>query len=357
MTQYYKTVNINTASPETSDTSILIIYTGGTIGMDYDYETGSLIPFDFEKIMEKVPELKRFNFELTVLSFEHLIDSSDIKTRHWLNLAKIIEDFYDEYDGFVILHGTDTMAYSASALSFLTENLGKPIIFTGAQLPIGASRTDARENLISALEIASTQEEDGRPLVPEVCIYFDHYLLRGNRSKKVQSMNFTAFESHNLPPLAVAGIHIDFNHGLLRPDPEEPVHIYRELNENVIILKLFPGINQAYLESILSIPNLKGVVMETYGSGNAPTAPWFLNCLKRALDKGIYIYNVSQCSGGHVLQGRYATSKHLSDIGVISGGDITSEAAITKMMFVLANEKREEKIRCLLTNSIRGEIS
>ena len=354
MKRYYKTVNINSAIPGEQG-SVLVIYTGGTIGMDYDKATGSLIPFDFEKIMEKVPELKRFDFRLTVLSFNHLLDSSDISIKHWLELSRIIHDFYDDYDGFVILHGTDTMAYSASALSFLLENLGKPVIFTGAQLPIGASRTDARDNLVTALEIALAKNQ-GAALTPEVCIYFDHLLLRGNRAKKVQNFNFTAFESANYPALAVAGIHIDYNLSLINPPTAEPLKIHHKMDDRVGIVKLFPGITEAMLRPIFNTENLKGIILETFGSGNAPTASWFLNMVKKSIDNGVHILNVSQCNGGSVSQGKYITSKYLDDLGVLSAGDMTFEAAVTKMMFVLGKGLPYDVIKEQLIHPLSGEL-
>ncbi|MDW7694148.1 asparaginase [Flammeovirgaceae bacterium SG7u.111] len=356
MNRYYKTVNINTALGRKSLGSVLVIYTGGTIGMDHDPSSGSLIPFDFERIIEQVPELKRFQFELTVLSFQELIDSSDVNLDHWLELSRIIDDFYDEYDGFVVLHGTDTMAYTASAISFMTKNLSKPIIFTGAQLPIGASRTDARDNLIAALEIASTQR-DGKALIPEVCIYFDNLLLRGNRSKKAQNFNFTAFESANYQPLAVAGIHIDYNLSAVRKTNDKPFSTLTKLDPNVLILKIFPGISQSYVKHVLQTPDLRGIVLETYGSGNAPTDKWFLDLVSDAISRDIIIYNVSQCDGGSVTQGKYITSKYLGDTGVIGGSDITSEAAVTKLMVLLGNYSDLGKVKKLLAKSLCGEIT
>ena len=356
MTRYYKTVNINTAIQKGLRGSVLVIYTGGTIGMDYDDETGSLIPFDFEKVIEKVPELKRFEFQLTVLSFSKLIDSSDINISHWLELSRIIYDFYDDYDGFIILHGTDTMAYSASALSFLLQNLSKPVIFTGAQLPIGASRTDARDNLVTALEIASAKHE-GKALIPEVCIYFDHLLLRGNRAKKVQNFNFTAFESANYPALAVAGIHIEYNLALIHEQAVESLKIFNKMDDNVAVLKIFPGITYNMMKPLLDHAGLKGVILETFGSGNAPTSSWFLNLIAETIEKGIHVLNVSQCSGGSVAQGKYITSKYLEDLGVIGAGDMTFEAAMTKMMFVLGTTKDRDVIKDLLVNPLVGERS
>jgi len=336
-------------------TSVLIIYTGGTMGMSYDKSDGRLIPFDFTKILDKLPELYRFELELTILSFEKPLDSSNIKPDHWITLAKIIAQNYNTYDGFIVLHGTDTMAYSASALSFLLDNLDKPVIFTGAQLPIGEVRTDARENFITALEIVSTRK-GRRPLVAEVCIYFNNFLLRGNRAKKVQSSHFDAFVSENYPHLAEAGVTIDYNTAFInKPDSEKRLKAYDKVDTNVCIIKLFPGINSAYLNAVLTTPGLKGVVLETYGSGNAPTEDWFIKELEAAIKRGIVILNVSQCIGGTVDQSKYQTSKSLSQIGVLSGGDITTEAAVTKLMFVLANYHRN--IPKLLTESLRGEMS
>lgn len=355
----YDIVNITTTNSELADTSILIIYTGGTIGMDQDRENGSLIPFDFQQIIEKVPELNRFAYRLGVLSLEPLIDSSEVKAEHWSTLANIIEDNYQEFDGFVILHGTDTMAYSASALSFMLDGLKKPVVFTGAQLPIGKPRTDARENLISALEIAATRDENNDMLIQEVCICFDNTLLRGNRSKKVQNFNFTAFKSYNYPALAQAGIDIEYYRQVLWRDKSNELQVkaFTEMDENVVIIKLFPGMNHYYLDAILNIPKLKGVVLETYGAGNAPTEPWLTGALETAINKGVIIVNISQCTGGYVLQGRYATSKHLENIGVIGGVDMTTETAVTKLMYLLGRYKDSSKIKELMVKSLRGELS
>ncbi|MFL5728941.1 MAG: asparaginase [Cytophagaceae bacterium] len=350
----YDIIKLKTASKNRGLSSILVIYTGGTMGMAYDADQQTLVPFDFKEILDKLPELHRFELEITIISFEHPMDSSNMRPSHWIDLAKIIHTNYDTYDGFIVLHGTDTMAYTASALSFLLENLNKPVVFTGAQLPIGVVRTDARENFITALEIASAKK-DGMAMVGEVCIYFNNFLLRGNRSKKVQSSHFDAFLSENYPYLAEAGVTMEYNQfALFRHAGLPPLKVYDKLETNVCIIKLFPGIDENYLRQVFTIPGLKGVVLETYGSGNGPTDDWFINSLKEAIDKGIVIYNVSQCIGGAVNPSQYLTSKRLNEIGVLSGGNITSEAAITKLMFVLAN--RKDNTARALTESLRGEM-
>lgn len=334
--------------------STLLIYTGGTIGMCWDVQQKCLIPFDFEQFVEHVPELSYMGTNITVFAFEELLDSANITPEHWIGIAEIIEEHYEQYDGFLILHGTDTMAYSASALSFLMENLAKPIIFTGAQLPIGVTRNDAKENLLTALEILVEQSQEKN--INEVCIYFHDVLLRGNRAKKVQSSYFDAFESDNYPLLAKAGISIDYHKNVLMNKPTLPFICHKKMDANVAILKLFPGITKEVVESILNIVNLKAIVLETFGAGNTMTSNWFLQTIEKALEKGIIIYNVSQCAGGKVLQGHYETSIFLEKKGVINGEDITTEAAITKMMFVLANISKKHQKKYLKIG-IRGELT
>jgi L-asparaginase len=338
--------------------SILIIYTGGTIGMVNDPETGALYPLDFKQVSNYVPELKRFGYQLSALSFDPPIDSSNVEPGTWIRLAEVIEQNYEDFDGFVILHGTDTMAYSASALSFLLENLGKPVIFTGSQLPIGIIRTDGKENLISAIEIAADKKQ-GKPIVPEVCIFFQNKLFRGNRTIKYNAEYFNAFRSDNYPVLAETGIKISYHHsGILKPRSRAQLIVHKTLDTNVAIVKVFPGISENVLASVFNTPGLRGVILETYGSGNAPTSPWFLRMIQRASDKGIIILNVTQCSAGKVDMSLYETGKKLLGSGVISGKDITTESALTKLMFLLGNKPyNDSELRKLLNKSLRGEIN
>jgi L-asparaginase len=352
----YKIVRLNTAARTEIEYAVLIIYTGGTLGMAYD-EKGALVPFNFGKILEKIPNLNNLNISITVISFPEPIDSSNINLQHWVDMAYIIYENYDTYDGFVVLHGTDTMAYSASMLSYMLAGLNKPVIFTGAQLPISAMRSDARENLMTSLEIAISKA-NGKPIVPEVCIFFNHMLLRGNRAKKVQSVHFDAFESENYPPLAESGIVIDYNYASIRPYEEgKKLKYLNRLDNQVMVLKLFPGITKNVIEHCLGIEGLKGIVLETYGSGNSPSEDWFIQTMEQAVDRGLLVFNVSQCNGGRVIQGRYQTSTDLKRVGVLSGGDITTEAAITKMMFVLANETDETEIKRKMMTPLAGEMS
>lgn len=333
--------------------SVLLIYTGGTIGMIENPETGALENFNFDHLLKHVPELKRFNYRISSYQFDPPIDSSDMEPSLWAKIVKIINYNYDYFDGFVILHGTDTMSYTASALSFMLENLAKPVILTGSQLPIGTLRTDGKENLITSIEIAAAKNPDGTPIVPEVCIFFENELMRGNRTTKINAENFNAFRSFNYPSLAHAGIHIKYDaHIIRRPDPTRPMKPHYLFDTNVVMLTLFPGIN-----SVLHVPGLKAVVLKTFGSGNAPQKEWFIRQLKDATERGIIIVNITQCQRGVVEMGRYETGLKLLQAGVISGYDSTPECAVTKLMFLLGHGLNQAEIRYRMNSDLAGEIT
>lgn len=337
-------------------TKILLVYTGGTIGMIKDASSGVLKAFNFNKLQQKVPELKLLSCDIETVSFENPIDSSNMNIEKWTTIATIIESNYDIFDGFVVLHGSDTMSYTASALSFMLENLQKPVILTGSQLPIGDLRTDAKENLITAIQIASLQEI-GKPIIKEVCSYFEYKLYRGNRTTKINAEHFKAFSSPNFPFLVESGVHLKLNKDYFLPTNEgKNLQVHKTFDDNIFIIKMFPGVNKNVLRHLFSIPNIKGIVLETYGAGNAPTDSWFLNIIEKAIASGIYIINVTQCSGGSVSMGDYETSATLQKMGVISGKDITTESAVTKLMFLLGQNILPQNFKSVFETSLRGEM-
>tara|TARA_R110002073_G_scaffold40547_6_gene115414 strand:- start:75741 stop:76775 length:1035 start_codon:yes stop_codon:yes gene_type:complete len=338
---------------------ILLIYTGGTIGMIKDYETKALKAFDFDHLYEKIPELNQLDCNIEAISFKEPIDSSNMNTNYWVAIVEIIETHYAKKDGFVVLTGSDTMSYTSSAVSFMIENLNKPIIFTGSQLPIGDLRTDAKENLITAVQIAaSINQKTGEPNIKEVGLYFEYKLYRANRTTKINAEQFEAFTSPNFPPLAESGVHLKFNENITYQNRSpKSLKIRKKLEANIVILKLFPGITEGVVKSILNISNIKGVILESYGSGNAPTEKWFIKLLKETLKRGVYIVDVTQCVGGSVILGQYETSVQLEKIGLISGKDITTESAIAKLMYLLGEKIPQQKFKNIYETSLRGEIS
>ncbi len=339
--------------------SVLIIVTGGTISMVQDPKTGALRPANVEVFKRYLAELDTEEISVNIVAFDPLVDSSDVNPTNWTEMATLIYEHYNEYDGFVVLHGTDTMAYSASALSFMLENLSKPVIFTGSQIPMGVLRTDAKGNLLTAIEIAAAQDEEGYAVVPEVCICFEDKLFRGNRTTKKNAEHFGAFNSYNYPALARAGVHIRYEPHLIHyGDLSKPLRLRTKIDQNVAILKLFPGISEQTVKAILNIPNLRAVVLETYGAGNAPTVAWLREALHEAVERGIIIVNKTQCSTGFVEMGQYETSLNLMSAGVLSGYDITTEALLAKMMYLLGeNGANTEEVKRLLSQDLCGEMT
>lgn len=339
--------------------AVLLIYTGGTIGMKEDPVDGALRPFDFDSLLDEVPELRKFALRIDHYTFSPLIDSSNVEPSMWQAIAGIIKERYNDYDGFVILHGTDTMAYSASAMSFMFDHLDKPVIFTGSQLPIGRPRTDGKENLISAVEIAAARDSRGGSMVPEVCICFNSHLYRGNRSTKVNATGFDAFSSPNYPPLATAGISIKYNNGFIHYPASHgrSLGIHDVLDTRVSILKIHPGITEQAVRDILLGPGTRAVILETYGSGNAISKPWFLEIVREAVTRGKILLNVTQCLSGDVDMDLYATGRSLKEAGVVSGHDITTESALGKLFYLMGNYADNERVKQLLGRNLKGEIS
>lgn len=335
--------------------NILLIYTGGTIGMIKDSETGSLHNFNFDELLEYIPELNLLECNISTHSFKKPIDSSNMNPSHWVKIATTIEETYDNYDGFVILHGSDTMSYTASAISFMLENLSKPVIFTGSQLPIGDLRTDAKENLITSIQIASLCNK-GEPVITEVGLYFEYKLYRANRTTKINAEHFEAFDSLNYPPLIVSGVNLTVNHQALLKPKSGKLTVYKKLESNIILVKMFPGINETTINYLFSYPKIKGLVLETYGSGNLTNEKWFVEAIRKLVKKGIPIINVTQCSGGSVNMGIYSTNNQYKEIGIISGKDITTEAALSKLMFLLGQNISVKSLKTKFETSLRGEM-
>lgn len=338
--------------------SVLIIYTGGTIGMMENPLTGSLQSVDFKHLADHVPEMMYMHDKVDTLTMNPPIDSSDMDPHHWAEIALLIEKNYEKYDGFVVLHGTDTMAYTASALSFMLENLSKPVVITGSQIPIGQIRTDGRENLLTSVEIAAAKNDKGEPMVPEVCIYFESQLLRGNRTTKINSEGFNAFRSYNFPALAEVGINIKYEEQYIhRPPKDTTLHVNTEMDTNVIILTLFPGIREEYVRAITNMKHLRCVILKTYGSGNAPQKPWLVQLLREMIEQEILIVNITQCPKGSVEMQRYETGLQLMQVGVLNGYDSTNEAMVTKVMHLLGKNLPYEELREKVITNLAGEIT
>lgn len=336
--------------------NILLIYTGGTIGMIKDFETGALRNFNFDELLNHIPELKLLDCNITTTSFPEPIDSSNMNPKYWVDIVTIIEENYDEIDGFVVLHGSDTMSYTASALSFMLENLGKPVVFTGSQLPIGDLRTDAKENLITSIQIASLREK-GVPKIAEVCLYFEYKLYRGNRTTKINAEHFEAFESPNYPELVQSGLHLVVNNqALYKPNRRKRLKVHKTMESNILLVKIFPGIDESTIKYLFDYPEMKGLVLETYGAGNVTTEEWFINSLKNVIKRRVPVINVTQCTGGSVNMGLYETSTELKKMGVISAKDSTTEAALAKLMYLLGENVSPNSFKTIFETSLRGEM-